>query len=263
MWSQKTCRVNSIQTSYWDNGGDTKDTLIFLPGGNASGMHTKHLDEELNSNIRFVVPDYPGRGKSDSLHETSNFQNLAKHLFSLFEYLKLKDLTLIGHSFGWAIADEVVRQNKSLKIKHLVYIDPGEFIWQPLRLPLKILFYLPIHSQKLRELFWYVICKVFHIFEYHSIAKDKLKDLGEQWMATLNYKIPNHQSSISTLLVRSMHDAIIDKHNVEKVKRIYPNNWEIFLPIPHIMDYEDRDGKVRKILFPAISKEMGVNILLH
>lgn len=261
MWIQKVCNINGIQTSYWENGGDSKETIVFLPGGNTSGMHLKHLDDEINPNIRFVVSDYPGRGKSDSLAQISNFQNIATQLLSLFEYLKLKDLTLIGHSFGWAVADQVVKQNQKLNIRHLVLIDPGEFIWAPLRLPLKVFFSLPTHSQKAREFFWYVICNIFHIFEYQSIALDKLKDLGEQWTAVLNFKMPSHQSSVSTLLVRSMHDVVMDGHNIEKVKKIYPDNWEIFLPLPHIMDYEDRDGKVRKILFPAIGKEMGIDII--
>lgn len=224
-------------------------------------MYLKHFEEEFNPHIRFIVPDCPGRGKSDSLPVVSNFQNMAKYFIRLFEELKLDNFTIIGHSFGWAIADQVVKQNLNLKIKHLVFIDPGEFIWAPFRLPLKMLFYLPMHSQKIRELFWYIICNILHIFDYESIAKNKLKDLGEQWMSTLNFKMSNHQSNISTLLVRSMHDAVMDEHNIEKVKKIYSNHWEIFLPIPHVMDYDDRNGKLRQVLFPAIGKEMGVNIL--
>lgn len=261
MWVQKVCNVEGVNVSYWDNEGDSKETIIFLPGGNTSGIHLKHLDEELSQNIRFIVPDYPGRGKSDSLPVNSNFKNIAKYFIDLFEDLKLKDLTLIGHSFGWAVADQIVMQNKNINIKHLIFIDPGEFIWKSLHLPLKILFYLPTHSQQVREFFWYVICNILHIFKYDSISKKGLKDLGEQWMAVLNFKMPNHQSNISTLLVRSMHDVVMDAHNIEKVKKMYPNNWEIFLPIPHSMDYEDHEGKAKKLLFPAISKELGINIL--
>lgn len=261
MWEQKFCNVNGINISYWDNEGKSKETIIFFPGGNTSGEHLKHLDEELSRNIHFIVPDYPGRGKSDSLSVVSSFQNIAEYFIGLFENLKLNDLTLIGHSFGWAIADQIVKQNKKLKIDHLVFIDPGEFIWLPLRTPLKILFFLPMHSQKIREFFWYIICKILHIFDYNSIEKNKLRDLGEQWMAVLNFKISNHRSNISTLLVRSMNDVVMDAHNTEKIKKMYPNNWEIFLPIPHIMDYEDREGKAKKLLFPAISKEIGIEIL--
>lgn len=262
MWIQKYCQVNEIKLAYWENEGNANETMVFLPGGNSSGMHLKHMDEELNPNIRFIVPDYPGRGGSESLPINSNIESIAKYLLGLFENLKLKDFTLIGHSFGWAIADQIVKENKNLKIKHLVFIDPGEFIWHPLRLPLKILFYLPMHSQKLRVFFWFVICKILHIYDFESIACDKLFDLGQQWQSVLNFKIkPHHKSQISTLLVRSLGDRVSDNSHLEILKMIYPNSWEIYLPIPHIMDYDDKDGLARTVLFPAIGKEIGHGIL--
>lgn len=258
MWIQKFCKIKEITISYWENEGKSDKTIVFLPGGNSSGIHLKHLDEELNPNIRFIVPDYPGRGGSDSLPVNSSIENIAKYLLSLFEHLKINDFTLVGHSFGWAIADQIIRQNQNLKIKHLVFIDPGEFIWHPFRLPLKILFFLPMHSQTLREFFWFVICKVLHIFKYESISKDKLLDLGQQWMSVLDFQICDSILNIPVIITRSLHDGVIDRESMKKIKAVYPNFKEIFLDIPHVFYYWQASGAV---LFKAIGKELGYAIL--
>jgi proline iminopeptidase len=102
--------------------------LVILSGG--PGLNAVYMDSVyryLSSHYRCIVPDQRGTGKSiispvDS--QTLSMMNYINDLEALRKYLKLEQLTLVGHSWGGMLAMEYASRHP-LQTQKLVLLGPG------------------------------------------------------------------------------------------------------------------------------------------
>ncbi|GAA2239306.1 alpha/beta hydrolase [Kitasatospora cystarginea] len=102
----------------------TKPTVVWLPGGHASGHEFHRLHAVLRETTRSVLVDRPGSGWSDVGPFPRTTATEAVELFTALERAGLDGpFVLVGHSFGGLLAANAARRRPEL-VAGLVLLDP-------------------------------------------------------------------------------------------------------------------------------------------
>lgn len=92
-----------VRIHFRDSG--TGSALVFIHGFGASHETWRYLEESLKSEHRVILLDLKGHGRSDRpLDDRYSLHDHAKIVLGLMNYLNLKNVILVGHSFGCAVA---------------------------------------------------------------------------------------------------------------------------------------------------------------
>ena len=117
----KNININGEVLSYFDNeSGDT--TLLFIHGAFINKEYWNNQLSYFEPKYRVIAIDLPGHGNSSHNRTEWTGQNFGKDLSEFIEELSLKNVILIGHSFGSDVMLETVA-NSSSQIKGLVEVD--------------------------------------------------------------------------------------------------------------------------------------------
>jgi pimeloyl-ACP methyl ester carboxylesterase len=99
-------------------------TFVVAHGAWSAGWAWRKMHALLQGNgNRLVTPTYTGLGERAHLADPSN--DLGTHIqdvLGVLEYEDLRDVVLIGHSYGGMVATGVADRARD-RIKHLVYLD--------------------------------------------------------------------------------------------------------------------------------------------
>src|SRR5580658_11138679 len=100
------CRIRLMR-------GGSGDPLLYLHG--ASGAAWLPFLQTLTKHFDVIAPEHPGFGESDTPDWLDNIHDLAYFYLDVLDELKLKDVNLVGLSFGGWIATELaVRSTQRL-----------------------------------------------------------------------------------------------------------------------------------------------------
>ena len=94
--------INNKKVRYLEENTHAPETLILLHGIGATANTFSTLFKTIDSNLRLIAVDFPGRG-SDKL-EKNNIANFADWLVKFIDYLNLNKINLFGMSLGGAVA---------------------------------------------------------------------------------------------------------------------------------------------------------------
>lgn len=94
---------DSIRLAYVDEGTGP-ETIIFLHGLGSNLQAWQKTITDLRKDYRCIAPDLPGYGKSSTGDYPYGMAFFADQITALTEELKLKKVTLVGHSMGGQIA---------------------------------------------------------------------------------------------------------------------------------------------------------------
>lgn len=150
----KFFKYSHFNVHYVENKVDNpKGVILFLPGFGAhcegSGAKTHQVE-----GYSFYSLSYPGHGHTIAHSSLEfNIELYAQVVIALIDKLGLKDLTLVGHSMGGAIATLVYAQ-RAKNIKKLLLISPLNSTIQT-------------HQGKLYPLFFPKSCR-----EYVEVARE-------------------------------------------------------------------------------------------
>ena len=99
------CRIRLMR-----GGGGT---LVVLHG--ASGANVLPFMQQLAQKFDVIAPEHPGFGELDTPDWLDNIHDLAYFYLDVLDELKLKDVNLVGLSFGgWIAAELAVRNTQRL-----------------------------------------------------------------------------------------------------------------------------------------------------
>ncbi|RKN83536.1 alpha/beta fold hydrolase [Ulvibacterium marinum] len=121
MSKSKTIKINEETLSYLDNENG-KITLLFLHG---AFINKDYWDEQLSyfaKDFRVIAVDLPGHGDSSFNQKEYTGERFGKDISTLIKKLALKNVIIIGHSFGSDVMLETVALNAS-EIIGLIEID--------------------------------------------------------------------------------------------------------------------------------------------
>jgi pimeloyl-ACP methyl ester carboxylesterase len=210
---------------------DTLDSpFVFLaPGPSDSSYFSRYINDYLE-NVNYLIPDYPGRGKS-SCQKDNSVQGVARSLDSLFDALNVNNITLIGFSYGTQVSVELLKINPSrYKEVHLAAV--GQFYKLGKRFLFKLPFYLPMVFPKLQNIFRSLLIR-FNIFG-EDFPQKNLGAICDQWLNTLNYKydLPQKYSVPITLYIY-LNDQIVDSDSLIALRDSFINLKEVKLKGSH------------------------------
>lgn len=131
---KKTIKNIDINYEFY---GEGKDTLIFLHGWGQNIQMMKMLGDKMMYNHKILIVDLPGHGLSDEPPYAWTLDDFVLMLNELIESLKLKDVVLIGHSFGGKIS--LLYASKYSVKKVVVFGSPYKKKIQKDSLKLKVL----------------------------------------------------------------------------------------------------------------------------
>ena len=90
----------NIKVNYVRYGNKKKDTLVYLHGWGQNIEMMKPIADPFSDDFDIVILDLPGFGKSEEPKEVFLLDDYVECIKELLDSLKIKNPTLIGHSFG-------------------------------------------------------------------------------------------------------------------------------------------------------------------
>lgn len=116
--------LDGILTSYRIVHPHQKYTILILHGWGQSSQHWQTVLENLPGNISGIALDLPAFGSTSTLPGIPGVGEYSDFVKSFILKLKLKNIVLLGHSFGGQIAVDFSLRYPKL-INHLLLLSPA------------------------------------------------------------------------------------------------------------------------------------------
>ena len=117
--------------------GEGNDTIVLLHGWGQNIQMMKPIGDKMQFNHQILIVDLPGHGLSDEPDFAWTLYDYVEMLKELIESLKLKNIILIGHSFGGKISLLYASMHEVKKV--VVFGSPYKRKIEKTSLKLKIL----------------------------------------------------------------------------------------------------------------------------
>lgn len=93
-----------IKINYLEEGSKNKNAILFLHGWGQNIAMMEPIAKPFYDTHHVVIVDLPGFGKSDEPKTIWELSDYVEMLYNLVKKLDLKNITVIGHSFGGKLA---------------------------------------------------------------------------------------------------------------------------------------------------------------
>ena len=116
-----------LRIHYVDEGTENDKTVLLLHGEPDWGyIYRKFIDPLVENNLRVIVPDLPGFGKSDKLSERTayTYEKYVAWMNAWLRDLNLNNITLFGQDWGGLIGLRLVVENQD-KFDSVVLSNTG------------------------------------------------------------------------------------------------------------------------------------------
>lgn len=97
-------RIKDVDINYVNYGNNNGDTIVLLHGWGQNIEMMKPIGDKLSKDYNILILDLPGYGLSSEPTFAWTVYDYVEMLHILLENLKIKNPTLIGHSFGGKIS---------------------------------------------------------------------------------------------------------------------------------------------------------------
>ncbi len=112
--------------------------IIFLHGWGSSSIDFWKIANVLKEKYTIYLIDLPGFGKSETLHSSYNLEEYSSFLEAFVSQLNLKNIILVGHSFGGRIA---IRYSINHPVQRMILISSAGIKNQSVLIKMKVLSY--------------------------------------------------------------------------------------------------------------------------
>ena len=116
-----------LRIHYVDEGTENDKTVLLLHGEPDWGyIYRKFIDPLVENNLRVIVPDLPGFGKSDKLSKRTayTYEKYVAWMNAWLRDLNLNNITLFGQDWGGLIGLRLVVENQD-KFDSVVLSNTG------------------------------------------------------------------------------------------------------------------------------------------
>lgn len=137
--------VAGVNVEVWQ-GGDHGRSVLYLHPGDGFDAEAPFVDE-LTRRYRVIAPSHPGFGRSELPSSFKTIDDLAYFYLDFMEDRNMKDVVLIGASFGAWIAAEIAIKSTA-RIAALILVDAlGAKFAPPATREIADLFMVPQYEQ--------------------------------------------------------------------------------------------------------------------
>jgi long-chain acyl-CoA synthetase len=212
-------------------------TLVFLHGFGGQSRQWMYQLQHFGLRNRVIALDMHGHGRADQFHGDISMQRLIDDLKLALERLSVeRPMTLLGHSFGGAVAAELALKYPELVDRLVLIATAGEFKLNPfyrlgLNLPMTVLRLVqPLTSKWLHA--------------SPAVLKPWYHDVLSPWSGWSVFR----GLSIPTLVVRGHRDYVFERPLYEEVARAIPIAEDVDVGASgHMVMLERRDAVNRAI----------------
>lgn len=219
-------------------------TNIFLHGWQRSGEDFREIIESQGI-TNYALLDFPPFGSSENIKGWNIF-TYVNMLISLLDYLKIKRVNLIGHSFGGRIAI-ILAAIKREYVNRLILLDSAGM--KPRNSLRRI---LKIHSYKLRKKLGLNV-DGFGSSDYRALSKE----MRETFKSVVNTHLEEYAKQIScqTLIIYGENDKETPIYMAKKLNRLIDKSkLEIIQNSGHFC-FIDNKIKVGKMIGSFLKEE--------
>lgn len=115
--------INDININYLVKG-EGKNKILLLHGWGSNVTLFNNIIDNLSKSYTVYALDLPGFGKSSEPQCSWNVDNYVEFVIDFIKYMKIDELSLLGHSFGGRIIIKMsTRDNLTFKISKIILID--------------------------------------------------------------------------------------------------------------------------------------------
>ena len=100
--------INNLKVNYLEKGPQTKTSVVLLHGWGASIAAFNPIIDNLSKKFKVYAIDFPGFGLSDKPDKSYHVEDYSKIVLEFINKMNLKDVILIGHSFGGRVIIKLV-----------------------------------------------------------------------------------------------------------------------------------------------------------
>jgi pimeloyl-ACP methyl ester carboxylesterase len=145
----KMNNINGVNIYYeYHQHSESTETFVLLHGFLSSTFSFRRLTPLLKENYNVLSIDLPPFGNSAKSNKfIYSYDNLAKTVISLLDYLNIQNIYLIGHSMGGQIALNVMKKEPSLAKKGILLCSSGYL--EKMNRPVMLVSHIPFFH-------WYV-----------------------------------------------------------------------------------------------------------
>lgn len=129
--NKKHITLPNNETYSYVEAGDGKDTLLFIHGNMASGLHYLPLIDAMKSSYHILSPDMRGFGDSTYLNPINSIEDLSDDIAMFLEALQEKNIVVFGWSTGGAVALKLAAKYPHL-VKKIVLIESASYRGYPI-----------------------------------------------------------------------------------------------------------------------------------
>lgn len=158
---------------YYEKYGNFKKNIIILPGWGETRKTFDSMINKLKKEYTVYIIDYPGFGYSSYIKKELTIYDYSNIVYNFIKDNKIKNITIISHSFGGRISSILIGKNK-LKIDKLILLDVAGIK----RIKIKILL----------KRYLYKILKFITIF-FPLNTKYKLRKKLFNYFSSSDYKV--------------------------------------------------------------------------
>lgn len=114
--------LGGLKIAYWESNAHATHTLVLLHGFRSSHQGLMKLAQGFPDH-HLIIPDFPGYGQTDELDGEHNVETYANVIGGLVAALDLRDITIMGHSFGALVGLAYTAAHPG-RVRNLVLISP-------------------------------------------------------------------------------------------------------------------------------------------
>ncbi|MDP3891554.1 alpha/beta fold hydrolase, partial [Nocardioides sp.] len=167
---QKRLAINGLLVNYYAREGKLP-ALLFLHGWRAEGTIWFPVLENFETENSIYCLDLPGFGKSELPREPYGVENYSEIVSGFISKLGLKNIVIVGHSFGGRIAIKLASKHPGF-LRGIVLVDSAGFVDRTF-------------SNKLKRITAKLLKPIFKLKLLHGIRNSIYRLIGsEDYIAT-------------------------------------------------------------------------------
>lgn len=213
--------IESILTNYEIFGSKNRKSVLILHGWGQSIENWKTVAQKISEKYRVILLDFPGFGSSSQSEHAFDLQNYSEFVNNFIEANKLKDLILIGHSFGGKISIKLTSETPV--IKQLFLISPSGIENKSFIVILKTLIFKILKN----SLFWLPQnVKEKYVLIFGSRDYKNAGNMRETFKKVIGEKIDLSAKKINipTIIIWGENDKELGLKNALKLKSLIKNS---------------------------------------
>lgn len=251
--SNKQIIINNLLINYYYSLPDKKSfkTLVFLHGwGVDSKLWFKIVPELINKNYSMYFLDLPGFGQSQMPNTTYDVDDYKKIVYEFVKKLGLKNINLIGHSFGGRITIKLAAENPEF-LKKVILVDAAGIIN-----PSKVKTIYKIIAKIISPIFKLSFMQTFRKKMYYLLNSEYLNNekLSKTFSKVVSENLIHCFPKInkSTLIIWGGKDLVTPLQDGEQMNRLIPKSELIVLKKAGHFSFLDKPEEFNRELIKFI-----------